>query len=129
VWRTIGRELAVCLAVPTVLGAVLLAGLSHAGMLSAAGVVMTAAHVALAGAYYLAFLLVGRGRYGWLCLAMTIAVALHLAVGAALGVAPLFGQDGSPLADTTIHLVSVLLLQALFALGLLPVVGQVRHYR
>ncbi|MGW1060599.1 hypothetical protein [Micromonospora rubida] len=129
VWRMIGREAAACLAVPAVLGAALLAGLFHAGMLSAAGAVMTAAHVALAGAYYLAFLLVGRGRYGWLCLSMTVVIVLHTGVGALLGVAPLFGQDGRALADTSLYLGGVVLLQALFALGLVPVIGQVRHYR
>ncbi|MFI9642198.1 hypothetical protein ACIG87_19375 [Micromonospora sp. NPDC051925] len=129
VWRTIGREVAACLSVPAVLGAVLLAGLAYAGLLSAAGVVMTAAHVALAGAYYLAFLLVGRGRYGWLCLSMTVVIVLHVGLGALLGVAPLLGQGGDPVADTSLYLGSVLLLQALFALGLAPVIGQVRHYR
>ncbi|MFE0591324.1 hypothetical protein [Micromonospora echinospora] len=127
--RTIGRDLAACVAVAAVPGAALLAGLAHAGMLSAAGTVMTLAHVALAGAYYLAFLLAGRGRYGWLCLSMVVVVALHVGVGGLLGVAPLLGQDGSALADTSLHLGGVLLLQALFALGLLPVIGQVRHYR
>ena len=129
VWRTIGREVAACLAVPTVLGAVLLAGLAQAGLLSAAGVVMTAAHVALAGAYYLAFLLVGRGRYGWLCLSMGVVIVLHVGLGALLGVAPLLGQGDDPVTDTSLYLGSVLLLQALFALGLVPVIGQVRHYR
>ncbi|TDB73013.1 hypothetical protein [Micromonospora sp. KC723] len=129
VWRTIGREFVACLAVPAVLGAALLAGLAWVGLLSAAGAVMTAAHVALAGAYYLAFLLAGRGRYGWLCLSMLLAIALHIGVGALLGVAPLLGQGGSALADTSLYLGSVVLLQALFALGLLPVIGQIRHYR
>ncbi|WP_229401988.1 hypothetical protein [Micromonospora okii] len=129
IWRTIGREMAACLALPAVLSVPLLIGLSLAGLLSAAGVAMTAAHVALAGAYYLAFLLVGRGRYGWLCLSMTAVVVLHTGVGALLGVAPLFGQDGDALADTSLYLGSVVLLQALFALGLVPVIGQVRHYR
>jgi hypothetical protein len=127
--RAIGREVAACLAVSAALGAVLLAGLAAADLLSAAGVAMTAAHVALAGAYYLAFLLVGRGRYGWLCLSMAVAVVAHTGIGALFGVAPLFGQDGDPLADTSLYLGSVLLLQALFALGLAPVIGQVRHYR
>lgn len=129
VWRTIGREFAVCLAVPAVLAAVLLAGLGFAGRLSAAGAVMAAAHVALTGAYYLAFLLASRGRYGWLCFSMAIAVALHIGIGALLGVAPLLNSDGAALADTSLHLGSILLLQALFVLGLLPVIGQIRHYR
>ncbi|WBB80494.1 hypothetical protein O7606_03665 [Micromonospora sp. WMMD882] len=129
IWRMIGREVAGCLAVPAVLGAALLLGLARVGMLSAPGVLMTVAHVALAGAYYLAFLLVGRGRYGWLSLSMAVAVVAHVGVGALLGVAPLLGQDGAAFVDTSLYLGSVVLLQALFALGLLPVIGQVRHYR
>ncbi|SCL27091.1 hypothetical protein GA0074692_2288 [Micromonospora pallida] len=129
IWRAIGRDVAACLAVAAVLGLVLLAVFAQAGLLSPAGVVMTAAHVALAGTYYLAFLLAGRGRYGWLCLSMVVVIAVHVGVGGLLGVAPLLGQDGSALVDTSLHLGSVLLLQALFALGLLPVIGQVRHYR
>ncbi|MEV4842621.1 hypothetical protein AB0K20_05295 [Micromonospora matsumotoense] len=129
IWQAIGREVAACLAVPAVLGVLLLAALAGLGVLSTAGVVMTAAHVALAGAYYLAFLLAGQGRYGWLCLSMTVVIVLHVGLGALLGVAPLFGQGGSPVTDTSLYLGSVLLLQALFALGLFPVIGQVRHYR
>ncbi|WKU04602.1 hypothetical protein [Micromonospora sp. HUAS LYJ1] len=129
IWRTIGRELAVCLAVPAVFGVLLLVALARAGVLSTAGVVMTAAHVALAGAYYLAFLLVGQGRYGWLCLSMTVVIVLHVGGGGLLGVAPLLGQGGDAVTDTSLHLGSVLLLQGLFALGLVPVIGQVRHYR
>ncbi|WP_329007812.1 hypothetical protein OG271_19210 [Micromonospora rifamycinica] len=129
IWRTIGREVAACLAVPAVLGLVLVVVLARVGQLSAAGVVMTAAHVALAGAYYLAFLLVGRGRYGWLCLSMAVVVVLHVGLGALLGVAPLVGQGDDPVADTSLYLGGVLLLQVLFALGLVPVIGQVRHYR
>lgn len=129
VWRTIGREVAGCLGVSAGLGIVLLAALAGVGMLSAAAVVMTAAHVVLTGTYYLAFLLAGRARYGWLCLSMTLAVALHLGLGAGLGVAPLLGQGGAVLADASLYLVSLVLLQALFVLGLIPVIGQIRHYR
>ncbi|MEQ4305116.1 hypothetical protein ABNF97_27670 [Plantactinospora sp. B6F1] len=129
VWRMIGRDVAACLAVPAVLGAALLAGLWNAGVLSAAGTVMTVAHVALAGAYYLAFLLAGRGRYGWLCLSIALVVALHVGVGALLGAAPVLGQGDAALVDTSLYLGSIVLLQALFALGLVPVIGQVRHYR
>ncbi|MFB9235779.1 hypothetical protein ACFFWC_09510 [Plantactinospora siamensis] len=129
IWRAIGRESAACMAVPAVLGAALLALLHRAGELTAAAAAMTAAHAALAGAYYLAFLLVGRGRYGWLCLSIGFVVALHIGVGALLGAAPLLHRVGSAGTDTSLYLGSVLLLQALFAIGLLPVIGQIRHYR
>lgn len=129
VWRTIGREFAACVAVPAVLAMALLAGLAQVGRLSAAGVVMTVAHVALTGVFYLAFLLASQRRYGWLCLSMTLVVALHIGVGALLGAAPLLGQDGAELLDASLYLGGVVLLQALFVLGLYPVIGQIRHYR
>lgn len=121
VWRAITREVLSCLAVPAVLALALLAGLASAGLLTSAGALMTAAHVALAGAYYLAFLLAGRGRFGWLCVTMTVAVALHLAAAALL--------DAGPVLDTSLYLGSVLMLLGLFAAGLVPVIGQARHYR
>lgn len=129
VWHTIGRETTACLAASAALGAALVAGLAHAGVLTAAGAVTIAVYVALTGAYYLAFLLAGRGRYGWLCLSMALVVALHVAVGALLHVAPLLGQGGPVLADALLYLGSVLVLQALLVLGLIPVIGQIRHYR
>jgi hypothetical protein len=129
VWLLLGREMVACLLLPTALAALMLAGLWQAGLLSAAGVVMTAAHVALAGAYYLAFLLAGQNRFGWLCASLLAAIAVHVGIGAVLGVAPLLGQTAAPLADTTLYLGSVLLLQPLFLLGLAPLIGQVRRYR
>ncbi|WP_459838287.1 hypothetical protein, partial [Catenuloplanes niger] len=88
---------------------------------TAAGVLMTAAHVVLAGAYYLAFLLAGRSRFGWLCVTMTVAVALHLV--------PALVLRAGPVLDTSLYLGSVLTLLGLFAAGLVPVIGQARHYR
>jgi hypothetical protein len=129
VWLLLARETVTCLAVPAVLAGVLLTGLALAHQLSPAGAVLTAAHVALAGAYYAAFLLAGRSRFGWLCASMLVAFVVHVGVGAWLGVSPLMGQPAAPLADTSLYLVSVLLLQVLFLLGLVPLVGQVRHYR
>ena len=128
-WLLLTRDLAICVAVTMVPAVALLTGLGLSRQLSAAGVMMTAAHVGLAGAYYLAFLLAGLSRFGWLCIAIMAALAVHLGVGAWLGVAPLLGQSTAPLADTTLYLGSVLLLQALFLLGLAPLIGQVRRYR
>jgi hypothetical protein len=129
VWLLLGREMAACLALPAALAGLLLAALWQNGLLSAAGVVLTAAHVALAGAYYLAFLLAGQNRFGWLCCSLLAALTVHVGIGAVLGVAPLLGQPAAPLADTALYLGSVLLLQPLFLLGLAPLIGQVRRYR
>ncbi|MDR7275862.1 hypothetical protein [Catenuloplanes atrovinosus] len=121
VWRRIVREVLACLAAPAVAALPLLIGLELAGLLTPAGVLMTAAHVALAGAYYLAFLLAGRGRFGWLCVTMAVAIALHLVPAALL--------RAGPVVDTSLYLGSVLTLLGLFAAGLVPVIGQARHYR
>jgi hypothetical protein len=129
VWRLLARETVVCLLAPAVPAAALLAGLAQAGLLSAAGVVMTVAHVALAGAYLLAYLLAGHGRFALLCWSMLAAIAVHLGAGVLLGSAPLLGIAGPARTDTALFLGSVLLLQVLFALGLAPVLGQARHYR
>jgi hypothetical protein len=129
VWILLGQEMLACLVLPVALAAVMLAGLWQLGMLSAAGVVMTAAHVALAAAYYLAFLLAGQNRFGWLCFSLLAALAVHVGIGAVLGAAPLLGQSAAPLTDTSLYLGSVLLLQPLFLLGLAPLIGQVRRYR
>jgi hypothetical protein len=129
VWMLLFREMAACLLLPATLAALMLFGLWQTGLLSAAGAVMTAAHVALAAAYYLAFLLAGLSRFGWLCASLLAAIAVHIGIGAVLGVAPLLGQTAAPLADTTLYLGSVLLLQPLFLLGLAPLIGQVRRYR
>jgi hypothetical protein len=129
VWLLLLRDALICVAVAAVLAVALLVALRAGHLLSAAGVAMTAAHVALAGAYYLAFLLAGLGRYRWLCAAMLVALALHVGVAGWLGAAPLLGQTSAPLTDTSLYLGSVGLLQALFVLGLLPMIGQVRHYR
>jgi hypothetical protein len=129
VWLLLARETAFCVLAPAVPAVALLAGLAHLGLLSAAGIVMTAAHVALSGAYLLAFLLAGRDRFGWLCGSMLAAITVHVGLGWLAGSAPLLGRPGSALVDTSLFLGSVLLLQALFLLGLVPILGQARHYR
>jgi hypothetical protein len=125
----IGRETLLCLGVPALLGLVLIAGLDATNRLCAPAVVMIAAHVVLGGAYYSAFLLAGFEKFGWLCWSMLAALIVHVGAGAALSAAPLLGRTGAPLTDTVLYLGSVLGLQALFLLGLAPIVGQVRHYR
>jgi hypothetical protein len=128
-WLLLGRETLACLAVPGLLGLALLAGLAGAGRFSAAAAAMVAAHAALGGAYYAAFLLAGFERFGWLCASMLVAIVIHVAFGAWFGAVPLLGRPGAALTDTTLYLGSVLALQALFLLGLVPLVGQVRHFR
>jgi len=60
---------------------------------------------------------------------MVAAIGVHVGVGALFGSAPLLGMSGSALVDTSLYLGSVLLLQALFVLGLVPILGQAVHYR
>jgi hypothetical protein len=129
VWLLLGRETLACLAVPGAFALALLAGLQATGRFSAAAAVMTAAHVVLGGAYYAGFLLAGFERFGWLCTCMLASLAVHVGIGALLGAAPLLGQTGAPLTDTTLYLGSVLALHVLFLIGLVPLLGQVRHYR
>jgi hypothetical protein len=129
VWLLVGRETVACLAVPALLGLVLLAALDGAGRLTGAAALMLAAHVVLGGAYYSAFLLAGFERFGWLCVSMLAALAAHVGLGAWLGAAPLLGQTSAPLTDTALYLGSTLTLLGLFLLGLRPILGQVRHYR
>ena len=129
VWLLLARETAICLLAPAVAAVPMLAGLAYLGVLSAAGTVMTVAHVALGGAYLLAFLLAGRDRFGWLCASLLTAITVHVGLGLLAGTAPLLGRPGSALVDTSLYLGSVLLLQALFVLGLVPILGQARHYR
>ncbi|MBM2618319.1 hypothetical protein JIG36_22420 [Actinoplanes sp. LDG1-06] len=118
--RAIGREIALCTAVPAALGVVLVAVLRST---DPAVMVMVAAHVVLGGAYYTAFLLAGFERFGRLCASLTAALALHL------GAVFLLGRPVAPLTDTVLYLGSVLALLALFLLGLAPSVRQVRHFR
>jgi hypothetical protein len=128
-WRLLGRETLACLAVPGLLGLVLLAALAAVGRLSGPAALMTAAHVVLGGAYYSAFLLAGFERFGRLCASMLAVLAAHLGAGLWLGAAPLLGRTAEPLTDAALYLGSTLGLLGLFLLGLAPILGQVRHYR
>lgn len=129
IWLMLTRETLACLAVPGALGLILIAALAGTGRLTAAAVVMVAAHVVLGGAYYSAFLLAGFEMFGWLCASMVAALGIHIGGSALFGASPLLGQWDSPLTDTTLYLGSVLTLLGLFLLGLVPILGQVRHYR
>jgi hypothetical protein len=123
IWALLAANLVVCLGTVTLLGTTLLIGLHAAHRLSSAGVAMTAASVLLAGAYFLAFLLAGMGRYGWLCGSLAACIAIHVAVLSALR------PELSRLADTTVFLGSSLLLLLLFLTALAGRLGQARFHR
>jgi hypothetical protein len=118
--QRIGRELLVCMGVAAALGLVLVLVLQTR---EPAVFVMVGAHVLLAGAYYVAFLLAGFEHFGRLCASLIAALTLHL------GVVALLGRPVAPLTDTVLFSGSVLALLSLFLLGLAPSVRQVRHYR
>jgi hypothetical protein len=123
IWMLLAANIAVCLGAVTLLGATLLIGLSATHRLSSAGVAMTAASVLLAGAYFLAFLLAGMARYGWLCGSLAVCLAIHVAVVSALQ------PELSRLGDTTVFLGSTLLLFLLFLAALKGRLGQARSHR
>jgi hypothetical protein len=123
IWVLLAANVAICLGTVALLGTALLIGLYAAHRLSSAGVAMTAASVLLAGAYFLAFLLAGMGRYGWLCGSLAACIAIHVAVVSALQ------PEISRLADTTVFLGSSLLLLVLFLTALTGRLGQARFHR
>jgi hypothetical protein len=123
IWLLLAGGVLACTGVVAVLAVPLMVGLAQAGMLSRAGVLMAAAHAALAGAYYLGFLLAAQGRYAPLCAALVVAAAVHIAGGT------LVGAGGDPLADTGLFLGSALLLQVLWAALLARAAAQAWRYR
>jgi hypothetical protein len=123
IWVLLAANVAVCIGTVALLGTTLLVGLHAAHRLSSAGVAMTAASVLLAGAYFLAFLLAGMGRYGWLCGSLAACIAIHVAALSALQ------PELSRLADTTVFLGSSLLLLLLFLTALTGRIGQARFHR
>jgi hypothetical protein len=121
--RRLAAELLGCVGAVGVLAAGLLYGLSRTDRLGPAGVVFAAAFAALAGSYFVGFILAGRGRYGRLAVAVAVATAVH-------GGAVLFWPHGlSPFADGLVFLGSVLLLQVLLIASLAGVVSKVWLYR
>jgi hypothetical protein len=84
---------------------------------------MTAASVLLAGAYFLAFLLAGMARYGWLCGSLAGCTAVHVALVSVLL------PKLSLLAETTVFLGSALLLLLLLLTALTGRLGQARYHR
>jgi hypothetical protein len=123
IWMLLAGNVAACLGVVALLGAALLAALHAAHRLSSAGVVMTAASVLLAGAYFLAFLLAGMARYGWLCGSLAACIAVHVVAVSAVP------PQLSRLADTSGFLGSALLLFLLLLTALMGRLGQARYHR
>jgi hypothetical protein len=126
VWLLLAREAGVCMGAVALLGAAWLPVLAAAGLLTPAGAVMAAANVALAGAYFVGFLLAGMARHGWLCGSLAGCLALHVVfVSAASGD---FG-DVSALADISVFTGSALLLLLLFSAAMVGRVDQARFHR
>jgi hypothetical protein len=89
---------------------------------STAAATMAAGYAILAGAYMVTFVLAGHGRYGSLSGALAAALAIHLVGSASVRV----GSD--TLTDTTVFLISAVVLQVLLLLAMIPVANQVwRH--
>lgn len=123
VWARLAVELALVTVAVAVLALPMFAPLRQAGLLSTAGAVLVAAHVAIAGGYFLAFIVAGHGRYGRLSTALGVALAAHLAV---LLLVP---GGSSPLVDAAGYLGSAVLLQAMLLAALARVLGQAWRYR
>src|SRR4051812_21129649 len=109
-----------CVAATGLLAAGLLVLLRDTGVLSPAGVLMAATSVLLGGAYFLGFLLANMDRYRWLCGALGLCLALHVA-------ARFFAV--TPLADTLALLASAVLLVLLHLYALSGRLGEVRYHR
>ena len=123
IWLLLAGNVAACLGVVALFGVALLTALQAAHRLTSAGVVMTAASVLLAGAYFLAFLLAGMARYGWLCGSLAGCTAVHVALVSVLL------PKLSLLAETTVFLGSALLLLLLLLTALTGRLGQARYHR
>ncbi|MER6596170.1 hypothetical protein ABT214_30840, partial [Micromonospora purpureochromogenes] len=123
VWARLAVEFALVTVAVAGLALPMFAPLRQAGLLSPAGTVLVAAHVAVGGAYFLAFILAGHGRFGRLSALLGVALAAHLAV---LLLVP-GGSD--PLVDAAGFLGSAILLQAMLLVALARVLGQAWRYR
>jgi hypothetical protein len=128
VWLLLAANVAVCWLAVSIGAAAVLGALRWAGWLSPAGIAMAAAQVALAGAYFLGFILAGHQRYGWLCVALATSILAHVITGRLL-TATTGSSDTAAFIDMALYFGSAVLLQALLVVALAPVLGQVRRYR
>jgi hypothetical protein len=122
VWFRLAGGLLTVLTAIGVLAAGLLVVLDREGLLDRAVAVLIAAHVAVGGAYFLAFVVAGQSRYGRLCTALAAALAVDVAA------VRLWPGGVDPLRDGIALLACALLLQALLAGSLLRRLGQVWRY-
>ncbi|MEH0843445.1 hypothetical protein V6U81_13760 [Micromonospora sp. CPCC 205711] len=123
VWTRLAIELGLVTTAVAVLALPLLAALRQSGRLSTAGAVLIAAHVAVAGAYFVAFILAGHRGFGRLNAALGAALVAHLSV-------LLVGRGApDPLVDAAGLLGSAVLLQAILIAALVGVLGQAWRYR
>jgi hypothetical protein len=123
VWLRLATALSTATAMIALLAVPMLIWLRRTDQLTPAGSILITAHVAVASAYLLAFLLAGHERYGWLCAGLATATAAHLAPD-------LIVPGGlSPVEHSMVFLGSALLLQLLLLTALARVVGQAWRYR
>jgi hypothetical protein len=113
-----GRLLASLLSVLGLVGLLaggLLVTLDRTDLLDAPAAMLIAAHVAVGGAFFLAFVVAGKSRYGRLCAALTATLAIDVAV------VRLWPGGASPLREGAVLLACAVLLQVLLAASLLRV--------
>jgi hypothetical protein len=123
VWLRLAVALSTATAMVALLAVPMVVWLRRTDQLSPAGSALITAHVAVAGAYLLAFLLAGYERYGWLCAALATATAAQVAPD-------LIVPGGlSPAQHSLVFLGSAVLLQLLLLTALVRVVGQAWRYR
>jgi hypothetical protein len=123
VWLRLAVALSTATAMVALLAVPMLVWLRRTDQLTPAGSILITAHVAVAGAYLLAFLLAGHERYGWLCAGLATATAAHLAPDL------IVPRGLSPVEQSLVFLGSAVLLQLLLMTALARVVGQAWRYR
>lgn len=122
VWVCLATGLGTVMSAVGALAVVLLLALRQGAALSPAGVVLVGGHVAVAGAYFLAFILAGQAQYGWLCLALATVLVVHVGL-------MLFAGGLNQPRDAVSFLGSALLLQLLLMIILARTLGQAWRYR
>jgi len=133
IWLMVALEASLCAAAVALLATPLLLVLWRFDRLTSAGIAMAAAQVALAAAYFLAFVLASHHRYGWLSLALGGAIAAHVLTGylvsGQLAVGTVWLPRLSAYTDMALFFGSAVLLQVLLVVALVPILGQARRYR
>lgn len=123
IWTAFVRGVGVSLLVPAVLATVLLFALARAGLLTERGVVVTVAHVVLAGAYFAGFVLINHGRLPWV-----LGVLGAVFGGLLLAVATVVPRL-APYGEAPIFLASNAMLLALLVMVLATSLHTIRLYR